>query len=105
MKLNTNNEIERIILKSEVNSEVLSFVELHIIPDILGKKPVAHIHKVFTDESHREQGLASNLLSKAVDRAKSYGCYKVFLTCSDDKVPFYVQNGFVKNNNEMVKFL
>ena len=80
------------------SSEPVSVVELIILPDLFGKRPAGYIHKVYTDEGFRNIGYASTLVKKAIEFAKEQGCYKVFLICSKDTVPFYEKNCQMKLN-------
>ncbi len=79
-----------------------SMVELIVMPDLFGKRPVGYIHKVYTDETHKGRGLATSLVRKAVDFAREKGCYKVFLTCREETAPFYEKSGFKKEQVGMV---
>ncbi len=83
-----------IFSKKGETGDVLSLVELFILPDIYGGQQCGYIHKVNTNKEHEGKGYASELLKCAKDYAKLMGCHKIFLICHLDVSEFYVKNGF-----------
>jgi GNAT superfamily N-acetyltransferase len=79
-----------------------SIVEVVILPDIFGKRPAAYIHKVYTESEHQGKGLATGLLREAIEYARKEDCFKVFLICKDDVIPFYTKLGFKAEQAGMV---
>ena len=61
----------------------------------------AHIEDVVTHEDFRKMGVGSALLKQAIEAAKSAGCYKVILDCSEENSTFYERVGFKKHGVEM----
>ena len=78
-----------------------SIVEIIILPDIFGMKPAAYIHKVHTDEEHRGKGYATKLVKEAIEYAQREGCYKAFLICHRETVPFYERCGMKESQAGM----
>jgi len=78
-----------------------SVVELIVIPDILGRRPVGYIHKVVTAEECQDKGFATELMIIALASAKDMGCYKVFLICGDENRGFYERLGFKPHQSGM----
>ncbi len=59
------------------------------------------LSSMFTDKEYRRKGIASELLKRVVDEARSYGCGTVQITASDMGVKLYTAFGFTHNNNFM----
>lgn len=59
------------------------------------------LSSMFTDKEYRRNGIASELLKRVVDEARSYGCGTVQITASDMGVKLYTAFGFTHNNNFM----
>ena len=53
------------------------------------------IFGVNTIPSHRRRGYAAQLIRRAIEDAKAQGRKGVVLTCKPEKVPYYIQFGFV----------
>lgn len=62
---------------------------------------VGHIEDVVIDKNYRKYGLGSILLLHIIELAKSYGCYKIILSCKANCVPFYEKNGFYPHETSM----
>ena len=99
--IHDNEEPKRKILVIKDGDEILSLVELIIIHDIFGKRPCAYIHKVYTIDREQGKGYASRLVKEAIRYAKNQGCYKVFLICKEDLIPFYNRLRFEKDQVSM----
>jgi GNAT superfamily N-acetyltransferase len=84
---------QRIVFEHDEKGEIISLVELIILPDLLGRRPIAYIHKVCTDKQHQHQGLATKLMKQAIEKAEELNCYKLFLVCKRDIAQFYDQLG------------
>jgi len=91
-----------IFLIRDNGEDVKSFVEVFTLPDSLGQRPAAYIHKVATDPEYRGKGYASDLLNEAVRFAKRRGCHKVFLICRDELIPFYQRLGFQEDHQSVM---
>lgn len=62
-----------------------------------------HLEDVGVVQGCRSMGLGRLMVNYCVGEAKSRGCYKIKLHCSDKLLGFYEHLGFVKNNNGMEK--
>lgn len=62
---------------------------------------VGHIEDVVTHKNFRNMGIGKALVERAAEAAKSAGCYKVILNCSEENIPFYEKIGFKKHGIEM----
>lgn len=68
---------------------------------IHGCGKVGHIEDVVVHGDFRGQGVARNLIKKAIEVAEMEKCYKVILNCKEKLVPFYEKLGFRKHEIEM----
>jgi glucosamine-phosphate N-acetyltransferase len=68
---------------------------------IHGCGKVGHIEDVVVHGDFRGQGVARNLIKKAIEVAEKEKCYKVILNCREELVPFYEKLGFGKHEIEM----
>lgn len=59
------------------------------------------LSSMYTDPRYRRRGIATELLRKAVDEVRAYGCSTVQITASDMGVKLYDAFGFVHNGNFM----
>ena len=55
---------------------------------------VGHIEDVAVHRDHQKKGIGAALIRHAVDEARKLGCYKVILSCFEDRVAFYEGLGF-----------
>lgn len=69
----------------------------------LGK--VGHIEDVVVDKDIRGGGWGRKILDRLVSEAKTAGCYKIILDCSQANVPFYEKCGFVVKEKQMAMYL
>ena len=60
-----------------------------------------HIEDVATRKGYESQGIASQLITAALKKAKVLGCYKVILDCRQELVNFYKRFGFKVAEVEM----
>lgn len=60
-----------------------------------------HIEDVVTREGYENQGVASQLITVTLQKAKALGCYKVILDCRKELVGFYKRFGFEATEVEM----
>lgn len=58
-----------------------------------------HLEDVGVRPDQRSKGLGQLIVNYCIREARSKGCYKVKLFCSDRLLGFYEKLGFVKNNN------
>ena len=83
-----------------VGTSGMSFVEK---PPYFGcpSGRIGLLSSMFTDPAYRRKGIARELLSRVVEKARAYGCGTVQITASDMGVLLYTSFGFVKNSNFM----
>jgi len=60
-----------------------------------------HIEDVATRKGYEGQGIASQLIIMALQKAKVLGCYKVILDCRKELIGFYKKFGFKEAEVEM----
>ena len=89
------------ILVGEVENRVVSSVTLVIIENLTHNlRPYALIENVVTHSDYRNKHYATELMNRASDIAKEYGCYKVMLLTGskrDSTIRFYENCGFKKD--------
>lgn len=60
------------------------------------------IEEVVIDENHRGNGVGNQLIKYIIaDAFDTYNCYKVILSCFDDRVKFYERCGLKKESHTM----
>ena len=59
------------------------------------------LSSMYTDPAYRRRGIARELLGRALEEARAYGCGSVQITASDMGVLLYSDFGFQKNGNFM----
>ncbi|MFA6255137.1 MAG: GNAT family N-acetyltransferase [Patescibacteria group bacterium] len=64
-----------------------------------------HIEDVATRKGYEGQGIASQLVKAALQKAKVLGCYKVILDCRSELTGFYGRFGFKEAEVEMKIYL
>lgn len=55
---------------------------------------VGHVEDVAVHRDYEGKGIGSALIHHIIEEAKKAGCYKVILSCFDDRIPFYERLGF-----------
>lgn len=97
LEIRTIKEFQALIL---VDSKPVSYGYLIVHPHKEGN-PHGIIEEVFTEPEHRHKGYATEVISKLIEFARSEGCYKVVLECSDENMKLYSKLGFTKHQNAM----
>ncbi|MGB9675378.1 MAG: GNAT family N-acetyltransferase [Candidatus Nanoarchaeia archaeon] len=72
---------------------------LYFIKNDLHEKPYVLLEDVFVEENYRGEKIGTNLVKKALERAKSMGCYKIIATSRFEREnvhKFYERLGFKK---------
>ena len=64
-----------------------------------------HIEDVGVHPQYRNKGYGKMIVDHCLRMAKTKGCYKAKLFCSNDLMIFYTGMGFKRNNNGMEKSL
>jgi glucosamine-phosphate N-acetyltransferase len=62
---------------------------------------IGHIEDVAVHPNHEGKGVGSAVVRALVELARHSGCYKVILSCNDQKLAFYVKLGFRRHDNGM----
>ena len=83
---------------SEVIGSTTLLIEQKLIHN--GGK-AGHIEDVVTRKGFEGFGIGSALIDHALQVAKSVGCYKVVLDCSDTNIRFYQKAGFRVHETSM----
>lgn len=60
---------------------------------------VGHIEDVVVGKEMQGKGIGEKLILESLAYAKSQGCYKTILDCTDEVKPFYEKIGFKKVSN------
>jgi glucosamine-phosphate N-acetyltransferase len=68
---------------------------------IHGGGKAGHIEDVVTRKGFEGLGIGSALISHALHFARTVGCYKVVLDCSDSNIRFYQKAGFRVHETSM----
>ena len=84
------NRVETLFFAAFVDGQVASYTDLYLDP------PVAEIEDVGTAEQHRNRGLASAVVLRALAHAREAGCDFVFLVADEEDWPkeWYGKLGF-----------
>lgn len=59
------------------------------------------IEDVVVREPFRGKNIGSMIIQKAIELAKEKKCYKLVLSCFNERVDFYERNGFFRESNSM----
>lgn len=62
---------------------------------------VGHIEDVVVRKDMQGKKIGEKLIHESLTYAKSQGCYKTILDCTDEVKPFYEKIGFKKTSNGM----
>lgn len=81
---------------------VIGTCTLHLQKKFIRNGGVAGlIEDVAVREKYRGQNIGSLLVQKAIELAKEKKCYKLILSCFDERIAFYERNGFFRESNLM----
>ena len=99
----TENPLHRIFVAvDKETSEVIGATTLLVEQKFIHSGGKAgHIEDVVTRKGFEGLGIGSTLINHALHFAKTNGCYKVILDCSDTNIRFYQKTGFKVHETSM----
>ena len=93
---------EHIIIIAEIEGRVIGSTTLLIEPKFIHQGGVVgHIEDVVVDKKFQGKKIGEKIITHVLEIAKTHGCYKTILDCSDSVKPFYEKLGFKYNSNEL----
>ena len=85
-----------------INQQIVGSGTIIYEPKIIhGGKSVGHIEDIVIDKSYRGLKIATEIIKKLTECAKTHNCYKVILDCSADMETYYERRGFTKKGAQM----
>lgn len=94
------------VIKNDADGRIIATATALIENKFIHKlSSVCHIEDVVVDSKHRNNGLGKKLIEHCVEYAKSKGCYKIILNCSEKNIQFYEKCGFKNKNVEMSLYI
>jgi glucosamine-phosphate N-acetyltransferase len=94
-----------IVLVYEENNKILASGTLIIEKKLIRNcSSVGHIEDIVVDRELNGKGIGKKLINELVEYAKNNGCYKVILDCRKEIMLFYEKCGFIKKEEQMVKY-
>jgi glucosamine-phosphate N-acetyltransferase len=98
--LNKFHNNDNILFIVEDGGLIIGSLTLHLQYKLIRDGGIAGlIEEVVIKDPYRGRGIGSLLITEAIKKAKSLGCYKIILSCFPERVSFYERNGF---NNESI---
>lgn len=86
--------------------KIVGAVSVCIEPKLIrGGVLSSRIEDLVTHPAHQGKGIASELITSALQYSKDRRCYKVTLTCKDRLVGFYQKFGLKKHSEAMKLYL
>ena len=99
-QLSNNHRV--FVIEDSGRDKIIASGTLLIEPKLIrnyGK--VGHIEDIVVSEKMRGFGLGKKMIYYLSDYAKSEGCYKCILDCSDENVGFYEKCSYVRKGSQM----
>lgn len=97
--LNNNNFM--LVAENEVG-EIIGTCTLHLQKKFIRNGGVAgYIEDVAVRKTYRGRNIGSLLIKETIELAKRKNCYKLVLSCFDERINFYERNGFFRESNLM----
>lgn len=91
-----------VIFVAEMNQKIVGSTTLFLEPKFIhGGGMVGHIEDVVVTKQLQGRRIGEKLITESLNYAKSKGCYKTILDCTDEVRPFYEKLGFKKVSNAM----
>jgi len=99
-KINSNPD--HIIMVAELDGKIVGSTTLLIEQKFIHQGGmVGHIEDVAVAKDFQGQKIGEKIMKRLLEIAKSKGCYKTILDCTDDVKPFYEKLGFKQTANEL----
>ncbi len=73
------NSLKFFILEQTSNKEIAR-VYLYLLTNDLHQEPFGFIEDLYVEETHRGQGIGTQLIQHVIEQAKQHGCYKLICT-------------------------
>lgn len=87
---------------AEIDNVVIGTLTLHTQKKLIRNGGLCgFIEDVAVKSEYRGNNIGSLLVQEGIKKAKELGCYKVILSCFDERINFYTKNGFFKESNTM----
>jgi glucosamine-phosphate N-acetyltransferase len=87
---------------AEIDNTVIGTLTLHTQKKLIRNGGLCgFIEDVAVKSEYRGNNIGSLLVQEGIKKAKELGCYKVILSCFDERINFYIKNGFLKESNTM----
>ena len=87
---------------AEIDNVVIGTLTLHTQKKLIRNGGLCgFIEDVAVKSEYRGNNIGSFLVQEGIKKAKELGCYKVILSCFDERINFYTKNGFFKESNTM----
>ena len=94
------------VVKHDTDGKIIATATALIENKFIHKlSSVCHIEDVVVDSKYRNNGLGKKLIDHCVEYAKTKGCYKIILNCSEKNIQFYEKCGFKNKNVEMSLYI
>lgn len=95
---------DHVVVVAELDGEIVGCTTVLIEQKFIhGGGKVAHIEDVAVNGRHQGMGIGQKIINHALGYAKSRGCYKTVLDCTDEVKPFYEKLGF-RHNASALRF-
>ena len=88
------------IMVAELDGTIVGCTTLLIEQKFIhGGGKVGHIEDVAVHAKYQRMGIGEDIIRHVLEYARTKGCYKTILYCTDDVKPFYEKLGFRRNRN------
>jgi GNAT superfamily N-acetyltransferase len=91
------NSIKYSITDPQNTNKEIAHVYLYLLTNDLHQEPFGFIEDLYVEESHRGQGLGTQLINHVIQQAKAHNCYKLICTsrhARDQIHKMYEKHGF-----------
>jgi glucosamine-phosphate N-acetyltransferase len=96
--LSSNNHM----FVAEINNIIIGTLTLHTQKKLIRNGGLCgFIEDVAVKSEYRGNNIGSLLVQEGIKKATELGCYKVILSCFDERIDFYTRNGFFRESNTM----